>query len=105
MRGVIESFDSATGIGTIRAKDGTLYPFARANLVRRSKPPHAFARVVFRLKDGKIFCCRRARPTPAGLGLGRAFWPLGGCSIYLVILHGCSEEIPTRVKDRCCMQH
>ena len=55
MRGVIESFDSATGIGTIRSKNGLLYPFARADLVRRSKEPRASARVVFRLKDGKVF--------------------------------------------------
>ena len=55
MRGVIESFDSATGLGTIRGKDGTFYPFASTDLVRRSKPPHASARVVFLLKDGKIF--------------------------------------------------
>ena len=55
MRGVIESFDTATGIGTIRTKDGTLYPFVRSDLVRRSKPPNASARAVFRLKDGKIF--------------------------------------------------
>jgi hypothetical protein len=76
MRGVIESFDSATGLGTIRGKDGTLYPFASTDLVRRSKPPHASARVVFRLKDGKIF---RAAVGPdqrqRNWGWDMAFWP------------------------------
>ena len=76
MRGVIESFDSATGLGTIRGKDGTLYPFASTDLVRRSKPPHASARAVFLLKDGKIF---RAAVGPdqrqRNWGWDMAFWP------------------------------
>jgi cold shock CspA family protein len=76
MRGVIQSFDAATGFGTIRAKDGTLHPFARTNLIRRSKPPHASARVVFRLKDGKIYRAAvvpdRRRPD---WGWDMAFWP------------------------------
>jgi hypothetical protein len=77
MRGVIESFDSATGIGTIRAKDGTLYPFARANLVRRSKPPRASARAVFRLKDGKIFkVAAGPDQRQRDWGWDMAFWPL-----------------------------
>ena len=68
MRGVIESFDSATGLGTIRGKDGTLYPFASTDLVRRSKPPHASGRVVFLLKDGKtLVYVRIDRGQQAGL--------------------------------------
>jgi hypothetical protein len=77
MRGVIESFDSATGIGTIRAKDGTLYPFARANLVRRSKPPRASARAVFRLKDGKIFKVAAGPDQRQRTGLGHGILAIG----------------------------
>jgi hypothetical protein len=73
MRGVIESFDSATGLGTIRGKDGILYPFASTDLVRRSKPPHASARVVFLLKDGKIF--RAVGTWHSGHGNGCSTYP------------------------------
>ena len=76
MRGVIESFDSESGTGTIRSKDGSLYPFSRANLVRRSREPRVPARVVFRLKDGKVF---RAAVGPdqsqRDWGWDMAFWP------------------------------
>jgi hypothetical protein len=55
MRGVIESFDISTGTGTIQSTAGTLYPFARAHLVRRSKEPRTNARVAFRLKGDKVY--------------------------------------------------
>ena len=55
MRGVVESVDSASGTGTIRSKDGELYQFSRTNLVRRSREPSVSARVVFRLKNEKIY--------------------------------------------------
>ncbi len=55
MRGVIESVDSASGTGTIQSKSGELYQFSRANLVRRSMEPHVSARVVFRLKNGRVY--------------------------------------------------
>jgi hypothetical protein len=54
MRGVIATFDGAAGVGTIRAKDGRLYPFTRSTLMRRSREPQVAARVVFRLKQGAI---------------------------------------------------
>jgi len=76
MRGVIERFDGATGSGTIRAKDGTLYPFTRASLIRRSRPPRASARAVFRLKDGKVY--RVAVGPDQGQrdwGWDMTFWP------------------------------
>jgi cold shock CspA family protein len=55
MRGVIETFDETTGAGTIRSQKGDVYPFTRANLLRRSKEPIVSARVVFRLKNGRVF--------------------------------------------------
>lgn len=55
MRGVIEHVDSGTGTGTIRSKTGAVYPFARANLVRRSMQPYVSARVVFRLQNGRVY--------------------------------------------------
>jgi hypothetical protein len=54
MRGVIATFDSEEGVGTILGRDEKLYPFTRKNLLRRSKEPREAARVVFRLKNGAI---------------------------------------------------
>jgi hypothetical protein len=60
----------------IRGRDGQLYPFARANLVRRSREPRASARVVFRLKGGSVF---KAAVVPdqrrRDWGWEMAFWP------------------------------
>lgn len=53
MRGVIETYDGNNG--TIRAKSGTVYPFARAAMVRRSRTPVVGARIVFRLKNGTVY--------------------------------------------------
>ena len=54
MRGVIATFDSKAGVGTIRGRDERIYPFTRSNLVRRSREPQVAARVIFRLKQGAI---------------------------------------------------
>ena len=54
MRGVIATFDSEAGVGTIRGRDEKIYPFTRSDLLRRSKEPQTAARVVFRLKNGSI---------------------------------------------------
>jgi cold shock CspA family protein len=76
MRGVIESFDTATGTGTIRSKSGALHAFTRAELVRRSREPRPSARVAFRLKGGKVF---RAAVGPdqseRNWSWNMAFWP------------------------------
>ena len=54
MRGVVATFDSQAGVGTVRGKDEKFYPFTRSNLLRRSREPRTAARVVFRLKNGMI---------------------------------------------------
>ena len=54
MRGVVATFDDASGVGTIRGKDERIYPFTRSNLLRRSREPQTAARVVFRLKNGVV---------------------------------------------------
>ena len=75
MRGVIETYDGSSG--TIRAKDGKIYPFAGTAMVRRSRTPVVGARIVFRLKNGTVY---RAAAGPDPLdkyGLwDLAFWPL-----------------------------
>ena len=77
MRGTIESVDSATATGTIRAKSGELYQFSLSNLVRRSMQPHVSARVVFRLKNGQVYkmAIGPSREQPSWTW-GWHFWPL-----------------------------
>lgn len=53
MRGIIEAYDGKRG--TIRAKDGRVFPFTREALVRRSRTPIVGARIVFRLKNGSVY--------------------------------------------------
>lgn len=54
MRGTIIAYDTKTGTGTLRSRQGDVYPFTRAALPRRTKIPIPDAPVVFRLKDGKL---------------------------------------------------
>ena len=54
MRGIVEHFDEMTGDVWIRAQDGATYSFSRARLLRHSKAPRPRAKVVFRLKQGKV---------------------------------------------------
>jgi hypothetical protein len=77
MRGVIESVDSAAGMGTVRSNGGELYAFSFANLVRRSLEPHVSAHVVFCLKNGKIhkLAIGPNRMQTGGASGWWAFWP------------------------------
>lgn len=54
MRGVIEGYDSQSGRGTIRAKDGRVFQFDRRFLLKGSKEPRVEANVAFRVRDGGV---------------------------------------------------
>lgn len=75
MRGVIETYDGNSG--TIRATDGKVYPFSRAALVRRTRTPAVGARIVFRLKAGKVYKAAAGPDQNDSTWLwDAAFWPL-----------------------------
>jgi cold shock CspA family protein len=48
-RGVVEAFDAAVGLGTIRAMDGTIYPFHCIEIADGSRDIAVGAEVVFDL--------------------------------------------------------
>lgn len=54
MRGTVQSYDAEAGTGSIRTKDGRIYAFGKAHLLRRSKSPRKGVTIVFRLKNGKV---------------------------------------------------
>lgn len=54
MRGVIETYNTTTGTGRIRAPDGRIYILERARLWHRSETPTAGGPIAFRVKNGQV---------------------------------------------------
>ena len=53
MRGTVESFDEAAGLGTVRATDGSTYPFHCTQLVDGTRTVPTGVAVIFEVIPGR----------------------------------------------------